>query len=69
VITREGNVIAPIDCNLRKSVPNKSLCATCVHVTDVCRFIEKRANKIDPRPVIYRCAGYEKVNQQPAGQE
>lgn len=67
--TREGNEVYPASAPIRAAIRGngKSLCASCVHVADVCHGIEKRISKSAIKQV-YSCEGYEDIKTQPTGE-
>lgn len=63
MLTREGNEIAPLGCELRNSMPERAKCHDCIHATDLCKPLKKRSLRgKDGRNIIYYCSGYNKLD-------
>lgn len=60
--TREGNEVWPANAPIRQTIRgnSESICADCVHCSDMCRGMQKHISKLTYTKV-YRCSGFEKV--------
>lgn len=58
MLTREGNKIFPINCITRQSMPERTLCRTCTHASDLCKSFKKKGYLDDGYQVWNTCTGY-----------